>query len=147
MSTATRYLLDTNIISEASKPRPAPSVVAFLRAQLLENLYLSAITMGELELGVENVTDPARRAALRHWLSHHLLTDYAGRILPIDEGVMVTWSRMVLTSGKKPGQLPCMDALLAATALHHGLTLVTRNTADFAAFKLNILNPWEATSP
>lgn len=141
----TGYLLDTNIISEASKPRPAPAVVVFLQAQPLGSLYISAISVGELEFGIENVADAGKRAVLRHWLSHDLLRDYAGRVLPISEGVMVSWARMVLASGKKPGQLPCMDALLAATALHHNLTLVTRNTADFAAFSLSLLNPWEVT--
>ncbi|WP_135230007.1 type II toxin-antitoxin system VapC family toxin [Deinococcus fonticola] len=139
------YLLDTNVISEATKARPAPAVVAFLQGQPLSQLYLSAITLGELEWGTEQVTDPARRAALRQWLTHSVLPDYLGRILPIDEQVMVTWARMVMASGLKPKQLPCMDALLAATALHHDLTLVTRNRSDFQAFGIHLLNPWETT--
>ena len=139
------YLLDTNVISEAIKARPSPAVVSFLQNQPLSHLYLSAISIGELEWGTEQVADSSRRATLRQWLTRTVLPDYAGRILPIDEHVMVTWSRMVMSSGRKPKQLPCMDTLLAATALHHELTLVTRNTSDFQAFGIALLNPWDAT--
>ena len=138
------FLLDTNVVSEATKKRPASGVVQFLQAQSPNDLYLSALTVGEVEWGIENVPDRAKRAALRQWLTRELLPAYSGRLLPIDEHVMLTWARMALSTGKKPGQLPCMDALLAATALHHGLTLVTRNTADFVLFGVPLLNPWES---
>lgn len=140
------YLLDTNVVSEATKKRPDSGVVEFLRLQSPNALFLSALTVGEVEWGIENVSDMAKRAALRQWLSRDLLPAYAGRILPIDEGVMLTWARMALATGKKPKQLPCMDALLAATALHHGLTLVTRNAADFQGFGVPLVNPWTASS-
>ena len=138
------YLLDTNVISEATKKRPDSGVAEFLRLQSPNALFLSALTIGEVEWGIENVSSMAKRAALRQWLSHDLLPAYAGRILPIDERVMVTWARMALATGRKPKQLPCMDALLAATALHQALTLVTRNTADFEAFGVPLVNPWTA---
>ena len=136
------YLLDTNVVSEATKKRPDAGVVEFLRLQSANALFLSALTIGEVEWGIENVSDMAKRAALRQWLSHDLLPAYAGHILPIDESVMVTWARMALATGRKPKPLPCMDALLAATALHQELTLVTRNTADFEAFGVPLANPW-----
>lgn len=139
----TAYLLDTNIVSQATKTRPAPEVVQFLSDVPLSKLYLSAVTLGELEWGIEAVTDASKRAALRQWLTQTLLPAYTGRLLPIDADVMVTWARMVLSSGKKPGQVPCMDALIAATALHHGLTLVTRNESDFSEFQVSLLNPWQ----
>lgn len=138
------YLLDTNVVSEATRKKPAAGVVDFLRGQSLDVLYLSALTIGEVEWGIENVTESSKRAALRQWLTDDLLPGYAGRILPVDERVMLTWARMVLSTGRKPKQLPCMDSLLAATALHHGLTLVTRNTVDFAPFGVTLLNPWNA---
>lgn len=137
------YLLDTNVVSEATRKQPARGVVEFLQGHSPNALFLSALTIGEVEWGIENVADSAKRAALRQWVTHDLLPAYAGRILPIDEGVMVTWARMALATGRKPGQLPCMDALLAATALHHDLTVVTRNTSDFEAFGVTLLNPWQ----
>ena len=88
------YLLDTNVISEATKKQTSPTVMQFLQGQSPADLYLSALTVGEVEWGIENVPDSAKRAALRQWLSHELLPAYAGRILPIDEGVMLTWARM-----------------------------------------------------
>lgn len=140
------YLLDTNVVSEATKKQPARGVVEFLQRHPLNAFFLSALTIGEVELGIENAADSAKRAALRQWLTHDLLPAYAERILPVDENVMLTWARMVLTTGKKPKQLPCMDSLLAATALQHDLTLVTRNTADFATFGVPLLNPWESAT-
>lgn len=142
MSQRQHYLLDTNIISQATKPKPAPEIVTFLKNTPLAQLYLSSISIGEIEWGIEVVQDAAKRAALRQWFTHALLPDYAGRILPIDQEVMITWARMVVSGGKKPGQLPCMDALIAATAIHHGLMLVTRNEQDFKEFGADVLNPW-----
>lgn len=137
------YLLDTNIVSETAKLRPNPGLMTFLASVPLAETYLSAITAGEIEYGVERQADPTRRAQLRAWADGLLERDYAGRVLPVTREVMATWAQLVLRSGKTPAQLPRMDALLAATALHHRLTLVTRNTADFQALGVPFLNPWE----
>ncbi|BDP41386.1 ribonuclease VapC [Deinococcus aetherius] len=137
------YLLDTNVISETARARPQPALVQLLTTTPLSDLYLSAVTFGEVEYGVQKQTDPARRLQLRAWVDDVLLPDYEGRILPVTGDVMVTWAQLVLRSGKTPGQLPRMDSLLAATALHHRLTLVTRNAADFQALGVPFLNPWE----
>lgn len=134
------------MVSEATKKQPDLGVAEFLRLQSPNDLFLSALTIGEVEWGIENVADMAKRAALRQWLGRDLLPAYAGRILPIDESVMVTWARMALATGRKPKQLPCMDALLAATALHQKLTLVTRNTTDFEAFGVPLVSPWTTSS-
>lgn len=142
-----RFLLDTNVVSQATKSQPASNVVALLRSIPLSRLYISSIALGELEFGTEGLTDPARRARLRLWLDDTLRPDYQGRILTPDDGVMTTWARMILASGRRPGQVPCMDALLAATALHHDLTLVTRNVSDFRSFGVRVFNPWDEPLP
>lgn len=138
------YLLDTNVISETVKVRPHPSLIEWLASTPLSDLYLSVVTFGEVEYEVEQLTDPAKRLHLRAWVNGMLLPDYGGRILPVTQGVMVEWAQLVLRSGKTPGQLPKMDSLLAATALHHKLTLVTRNTTDFETFGVSLLNPWDS---
>lgn len=138
------YLLDTNTVSETAKFRPHSGLLAFLSSAPLEETYLSAITAGEIAYGVERLSDPVRRTQLRAWADRLLEQEYLGRILPVTKDVMTTWAQLVLRSGKTPGQLPRMDALLAATAVHHRLTLVTRNTADFEALGVPLLNPWEA---
>lgn len=140
---AASFLLDTNVVSQATKSQPAPGVVALLQATPLSRLYLSSITLGELELGTEALDDPVKRARLRRWLDDKLRPDYRGRVLVPNDGVMTTWARMILASGRRPGQVPCMDALLAATALHHDLTLVTRNVGDFQGFGVRVFNPWD----
>lgn len=142
-----RFLLDTNVVSQATKSQPAPHVVAFLRALPLPRLFISSITLGELEFGTEGVADPAKRARLRLWLDDTLRPDYRGRVLTPDDEVMTTWARMILASGRRPGQVPCMDSLLAATALHHDLTLVTRNIGDFQGFGVRLFNPWDEPPP
>lgn len=138
------YLLDTNVISETAKARPHPGLVKLLAETPLPDLYISAVTFGEVEYGVERLTDPVKRLQLREWVDGTLLPDYEGRILSVTREVMVAWAGLVIRSGRTPGQLPKMDSLLAATALHHGLTLVTRNTAEFETLGVPLLNPWEA---
>ncbi|GMA14821.1 type II toxin-antitoxin system VapC family toxin [Deinococcus metallilatus] len=137
------YLLDTHTVSETAKLRSNPGLMAFLSSVPLSETYLSAVTAGEIEYGVERLSDPVRRAQLRVWANRLLDQEYRGRVLPVTKEVMATWAQLVLRSGKTPGQLPRMDSLLAATALHHGLTLVTCNTADFEALGVPLLNPWE----
>jgi predicted nucleic acid-binding protein len=133
---------DTNVISETATARPHPSLVRLLEGTSLPDLYLSAVTFGESEYSVERLIDPVKRLQLRAWVDGTLLPDYEGRILPLSREVMATWARLVVRSGRTPGQLPRMDSLLAATALHHSLTLVTRNTADFEALDVPLFNPW-----
>lgn len=138
-----KYLLDTNVISETTRTQPNPKVLAWLAGTEIEDLYLSVITLGELERGMLGHPDPIRQARLRHWYTTTVLPDYAGRIFDITPPVMSQWARMVQatrSAGQTPGTL---DALIAATASAHGLTVVTRNVGHFASLGVSTLNPWQ----
>ena len=102
-------------------------------------LYLSVLTLGELRKGIEGVTDIDRRMALTDWLETDLPVFFAGRVLPIGPQVADRWGRLIAASNRP---LPAIDSLLAATAAHHGLSIVTRNTRDFIGLGLDVINPW-----
>jgi predicted nucleic acid-binding protein len=136
------YLLDTNVVSELRKARAgkaAASVVAWATGVNASELFLSAITVMELELGVVRVErrDAAQGALLRTWMNEHVLPAFAGRVLPVDTAVTLRCARLHVPD---PG--PERDTLIAATALVHGLTLVTRNVAEFEGSGVPIVNPW-----
>jgi predicted nucleic acid-binding protein len=137
------YLIGTNVISELTRAKPAPAVVAWFDETADDALHLSALTVGELRRGVEKLPSGKRKEKLRNWLEHELPAWFAGRLLPIDAAVADTWGRLQASAGRN---LPAVDSLIAATALHHHLRLVTRNTADFAVAGLETINPW-STKP
>src|SRR5262249_20669098 len=121
------WLLDTNILSEGRKPRPDPRVTAFYDREPLEELYISILTIAEIRFGIELQRDPVRRAELQDWLTLTLRPTFSGRILPVTEDILFKW-RLLLESGRKSGHsYSHPDLLLAATAQHHGLTVVTRD--------------------
>ncbi|MGH9793179.1 MAG: type II toxin-antitoxin system VapC family toxin [Candidatus Acidiferrales bacterium] len=136
------FLLDTNIISDLVRTRPEPKVAHWVAATDESLLHLSVLTLGEIRRGIALLRDALRRVALEAWLDSDLALRFAGRILPIDEAVADRWGH--LTARAHPRPLPVIDALLAATALHHNLTLVTRNTKDVAATGVPVFNPWQA---
>ncbi len=117
----------------------------FLQQVELTDVFISMISLGEIRRGIEIADDPLKRLKLLSWLQNEVLTRHAGRVLPLSEGVMEAWALMVAATGKKPGQLPVFNGLLAATALHHNLTVVTRNVTDFQKFGVSIFNPFEET--
>jgi len=135
------YLLDTNVISELRKPQADRNVQAWARSVAAPSLYISAITILELETGVLRFErkDPSQGGRLRAWLDNHVLPAFAGRILAVDRAVALHCARLHV-----PDRSNECDALIAATALTHGLTVVTRNVADFEASGVTLLNPWVA---
>jgi hypothetical protein len=135
------YLVDTNVISELTRPKPAPSVAAWFEEVANEALHLSVLTLGELRRGVEKLPAGKRKEKLRYWLEQELPGWFGERLLPIDAAVADTWGRVQATSERT---LPAIDSLLAATALRHHLRLVTRNTMDFDAAGVETINPWSA---
>ncbi|MBM3495033.1 MAG: type II toxin-antitoxin system VapC family toxin [Armatimonadetes bacterium] len=137
-----RYLLDTCAVSEFAKPRPNPGLIAWLQSQREADLCISVLTIGEIASGVERVADPVRRAAIQRWLATDLMARFAGRVLDVDSEVATIWGRVCATAAAEGYTLPAIDALLAATALAHGLSVVTRNDAHFARSGVHVLDPW-----
>ncbi len=135
------YLLDTNILSEARKPFPDERVLAWLAAQPLSRTYLSVVSVGELEEGIVSLGETHRARELRGWLTQ--TEGFEGRILNVDYQVVTIWGRIRAEAKRRGFTPPAIDALIAATALSHDLTLVTRNVADVEMLPVKVLNPWE----
>ena len=136
------WLLDTNVLSELRRPRPEPKVIAFVATQPLENLFVSAVTFAEIRFGIERLEDIGRRAELHDWLTHRLRPMFDGRVLPVTEDVMLKWRLLVEEGRKVRHTFSQPDLIIAATALHNGLTLVTRDTADHEEARTPVHNPW-----
>lgn len=138
----TGWLLDTNILSELRRLKPEPKVVAFIAKQPLDQMYLSAVTLAEIRFGIELVTDANRRAELNDWLAHKVRPMFEQRVLPITEDIMSKW-RLLVEDGRKAGHTFSQpDLIIAATGLQHGLTVVSRDTADYAKARVPVFNPW-----
>ena len=136
------WLLDTNVISELRRPRPEARVVAFVAAQPLDKLFVSAVTFAEIRYGIEMVGNPIRRSELNDWLVHKVRPMFDQRVLALSEEVMFKW-RLLVEDGRKAGHTFSQpDLIIAATGLHHGLTVVTRDTADSARARVPFFNPW-----
>jgi len=138
----TGFLLDTNVVSELNRPNPSRKVTAFISGQSLERLHLSEITFAEIRFGIELVASPARRSELTLWLDNRVRPMFDGRVLPITEDVLLKW-RLIIESGRKRGYtFSHPDVLIAATAAHHDLVVVTRNAGEFEAAGVGVLDPW-----
>lgn len=134
------YLLDTNVVSELRRPaRANPGLVTWASDVMPADLFISAITLFEIERGAGLVArkDPAHGAALRGWIDGHILVVFRGRILPVDADVAQRCATLHI-----PTPRPDRDSMIAATALVHRLTVVTRNTKDFEPMGVALLNPW-----
>ncbi|MCX6591841.1 MAG: type II toxin-antitoxin system VapC family toxin [Acidobacteria bacterium] len=136
------FLLDTNLISEFIKPLPEAAVMDWLNAQPESGLFLSVLTMGEVLEGIEVLPAGRRRWQLDTWYRTELAVRFAHRTLDVDLAVCEQWSRCTAMRARRGRPLPIVDGLLAATALHHGLGLVTRNERDFEGLGLTVVNPW-----
>ena len=136
------WLLDINVISELRRPRPNARVRSFVAGQRLEDLFVSTVTFAEIRYGIETVDDPTRRAALNDWLLHRVRPMFDQRVLDVSEDVMLKW-RLLVEDGRKVGHTFSQpDLIIAATALLHGLTVVTRDTGDYKLARVPLLNPW-----
>ena len=138
------WLLDTNILSELRRPKPEQKVVAFVASCPLDQLYISAVTLAEIRFGIELVGEPNRRADLNDWLANKVRPMFGERVLQITEDIMLKW-RLLVEEGRKAGHTFSQpDLIIAATAIHHGLTLVTRDRSDYDMARVPVINPWDA---
>lgn len=140
------YLIDTNVLSEATRPQPDARVAAWLRARPAVTLFISVISVAEIRKGILLLPEGKKRAKLEIWLESGLLPAFAGRVIPLGETEMNEWAALQAVAEKCGHRLPVVDSLIAATARCHGLTLATRNLHDFRHCGIPVLDPWtEAT--
>lgn len=139
------WLLDTNILSEIRKPRAEPKVLTFVSGTPLDQLYVSAVTLAELRFGIDLLSHGSvQRVDLSRWLTHTIRPMFIDRVLPVTEDIMFRW-RVLMEDGRKSGHTFSQpDLIIAATALQHGLTVVTRDRSDFDIAKVPVLNPWQS---
>jgi predicted nucleic acid-binding protein len=143
----TNWLLDTNILSELRRPKPERKVVAFIADQPLDRLYVSTVTLAEIRFGIELLPDAGLRSDLADWLAHKVRPMFDQRVLPVSEDILFKW-RLLVEDGRKAGHTYSQpDLFIAATALHHGLTIVSRDTTDYAKARVPLLNPWIDSVP
>lgn len=136
------FLVDTNVISELTRPAPAPAVIAWFESVDESLLYLSVLTLGEIREGLTALELGRRRAQLEVWLTTELVDRFAGRVLAIDLAVAERWGELAGRARRKGISMPVIDGLLTATALQHRLTIVTRNTGDFDGDAVGLFDPW-----
>jgi len=142
----TGWLLDTNILSELRRPKPERKVLAFVATQPLELLYVSAVSFAEIRFGIERLADAGRRAELNDWLALKVRPMFEQRVLAVSEDIMFKW-RLLVEDGRKAGHTFSQpDLIIAATALHHGLTVVSRDVSDYRKARVAVLNPWSDQS-
>lgn len=136
------YLLDTNTVSEWVKPHPDPGLIEWLRDADEDRTFLSVITLGEVRYGIDRMAEGRRKTRLSGWVSDEIIDRFRHRVLPVDLAVAQGWGRMRARAGGVGKCVSMLDALIAATAETHGLTVVTRNRKDFAATGVPMICPW-----
>lgn len=137
------YLLDTCLLSELRKREPDAGVVAWISDIDEARLFVSVLSLGEIQKGVAKLENGRRKNAFQHWLEHDLLLRFEKRILPLDLEMALEWGLVSAANESRGQPVPVVDALLAVTAITRNLTLVTRNDKDFSRFPVKLLNPWE----
>ena len=137
------YLLDTCVISEFTRRSPDKNVIGWMDGIDEEKLYLSVITIGELQHGIERLEDSARKTELLAWMNDRLINRFSHRIIPLDTLTMLFWGSLMARLEKDGRPMPVLDSLLAASSLRNDLVLATRNLTDFTSSGVKLVNPWE----
>jgi len=136
------WLLDTAVVSEPVRPKPDRSVLRWLDSHPEVDLYLSVLTVGELQKGLTRMPEGKRRQHLTQWIEEDLGSRFEGRVLPVNAEIARIWGVLAGNAENDGRPLPAIDVLIAATAIHHKLTIVTRNTRDFLATGVAVEDPW-----
>ena len=142
-----QYLVDTNIPSELTREKPDARVAAFLANTGKSSVFLSVLTIGEICKGIATLPASQKRATLQGWLDTDVRSWFAGRILPVTEAIAERWGYLAAAAKQQGMTLAVVDGVIAATALHHDLTIVTRNVKDFAGLGVDVFNPWDEKIP
>lgn len=137
------FLLDTCVVSELAKSSVDAKVRAWADSKTELDFYISALTLGELQKGALRLPDGRKKSELLVWLHHDLIERFSSRVLPLDQQVALHWGEMLAKLEKQGKPMPTVDSLIAATALHHQLTVVTRNTRDMESSGVALFNPWQ----
>jgi len=137
------FLFDTNVLSEMSRARPSRAVVASLQNIPAEATFVSEVVIAEIRFGAENAATPARREALLNWLKNDIRPSFRGRILPATEDIFVRWRWIVEKNRRQGYTFDQSDALIAATAAHHGLVVLTRDAEPYERADVAVINPWQ----
>lgn len=137
-----RYLVDTCVLSDLVAQRPNPGLVEWVDRVDEARLYICVISIGEIQKGIQKLAPSERRQSLTEWLTEDLLIRFKDRILPVDTQAMLAWGTLTAELEKRGQPMPAIDSMIAAVALQNGLTLVTRNEADFLHSGVRVLNPW-----
>ncbi|GFO75857.1 toxin FitB [Bathymodiolus platifrons methanotrophic gill symbiont] len=137
-----KYLLDTCVISEVIKPRADKNVISWVKNQNEESLYLSVLTFGEIEKGIEKSPDEARKRKLQLWVEEDLKKRFEGRIIPINIDISVKWGAIQGNAELQGKPMPAIDGLIAVSGLVHNCIVVTRNVSDMEQSTVELLNPW-----
>ena len=138
------FLIDTNVISELTRPRPDPRVVAFLHQADEDRLFLRVITLAELRRGVALKPDGKAKQALEVWMAGPLIERFSGRVVHVDRHIANAWGELMASAQRRGLALHVMDGFLAATAIAHQFTLATRNVRDFEPFGVPVFDPWRS---
>jgi toxin FitB len=137
------YLLDTCVLSEFTRRKPEEKVIRWLDGIEEEKLFLSVITVGEIQHGIEKLPASTRKNELQTWMNDRLVARFGERILPLDTQTLLRWGTLTASMERSGQPLPVMDGLIIATAMQHNLIIATRNVADFQPCGVLIINPWE----
>ncbi len=138
------YLIDTCVVSELVRPKPNQAVFGWFKGRPSASSYLSVLTLGEIEKGIERLDDGPKRSRLRKWADTELRQTFFGRILPVTEDVMMAWAQLQVRAERRGVAMPVVDGILAATAIVHQLTVLTRDVQTFDANDIPFENPWDA---
>lgn len=138
-----KYLLDTCILSEMNKKEPNQGLIDWFKVNRLQDMYISILTVGELQKGINKLEHSIKKNRLQDWLDNYILPQFTNKIIDIDVNVITQWSKLVADKESVGESMPAIDSLIVASAIEYGLSIITRNTKDMQNAVIPIINPYE----